>query len=70
MCEDVYLLMFVVNGDTCTFDDFKLMMFISVKIMKCNLYECDLWSFGDDDFLAYTLKWWVVFVELIRLNEE
>jgi len=26
-------------------------------------------SFGDDDFLAYTLKWWIVFVELIGLNE-
>jgi len=27
-------------------------------------------SFGDNDFLTYTLKWWIVFVELIRLNEE
>jgi len=25
-----------------------------------------LWSFGDDDFLAYTLKWWILFVELNR----
>jgi len=23
MCEYVYLLIFVVNGDTCTFDDFN-----------------------------------------------
>jgi len=46
------------------------MMFISVKIVKCDLYVCDLWSFGDDDFLAYTLKRWIVLVELIRLNEE
>jgi len=27
-------------------------------------------SFGDNDFLAYTLKWWIVFVDLIKLNEE
>jgi len=27
-------------------------------------------SFGDDDFLAYSLKWWIVYVQSIRLNEE
>jgi len=27
-------------------------------------------SFGDNDFLTYTLRWWIVFVELIKLNEE
>jgi len=27
-------------------------------------------SFGDNDFLAYTLKWWIVLAELIRLSEE
>ena len=55
ICEDVYLLMFIVNGDTCTCDDFNWWCLFSAKIMKYYMnviYD----SFGDNDFLVYTLK--------------
>ena len=68
-CGDVYMMMFVIFGDTCTIGDFNWYGYFGDNNEAWII--CDLViSLMTMISLFILLKWWIVFVELIKLNEE
>jgi len=66
LCRNVHMIMFVILGDAYTLVNLFGDNYVGNSNDVRSIY---IWlgdSFDNDDFFAYTLKWWIVFVELIR----